>query len=71
MTQNLNSIIGLSVRLAGRIFAVADVFDALTSDHPYRKAWPREKTIEHIREQTGTHFDPHVVDAFFKIIKES
>ncbi|MHB1005691.1 MAG: PAS domain S-box protein [Chloroflexota bacterium] len=55
---------GEEIPLAARIFAVIDVWDALTSDRPYREAWSREQTLAHIREQTGTHFDPQVVKAF-------
>ncbi len=55
---------GEQIPLAARIFAVVDVYDALTSDRPYRKAWTQEKTLMHIREQSGTYFDPAVVDAF-------
>lgn len=61
---------GEQIPLAARIFAVADVYDALTSDRPYRKAWPREKALEYIREQSGRHFDPKVVEAFLKMIDE-
>jgi PAS domain S-box-containing protein/putative nucleotidyltransferase with HDIG domain len=57
---------GKQIPLEARIFAVVDVFDALTSDRPYRKAWTREKTLEHIRELSGTHFDPQVVNVFEK-----
>jgi len=59
---------GKEIPLSARIFAVVDVWDALTSDRPYRKAWPREKVIEHIRNQSGKHFDPEVVECFIKII---
>ena len=59
---------GEQIPLAARIFAVADVYDALTSDRPYRKAWSKEKTLEHIREQSGTHFDPQVVELFLQEI---
>ncbi len=52
------------IPLAARIFAVVDVYDALTSDRPYRKAWSKKKTLKYIREQSGTHFDPAVADAF-------
>ena len=58
---------GEEIPLAARLFAVIDVYDALTSDRPYRKAWTPEKTIDHIREQTGKHFDPQVVEAFLKL----
>jgi HD-GYP domain-containing protein (c-di-GMP phosphodiesterase class II) len=59
---------GETIPLAARIFSVVDVYDALTSDRPYRKAWSREKTIEHIIEQSGKHFDPRVVDVFLNVI---
>ncbi len=59
---------GEDIPLAARIFAVADVFDALTSDRPYRKAWTRQETIQHIREQAGSHFDPQVVAVFLDLI---
>ena len=55
---------GEEIPLAARIFAVIDAWDALTSDRPYRKAWSREKTLAYIREQTGSHFDPQVVEVF-------
>ena len=55
---------GEAIPLAARIFAVADVYDALTSNRPYRPAWTREQAVQHIRDGAGTHFDPHVVDAF-------
>ena len=55
---------GEQIPLAARIFTVVDVYDALTSDRPYRKAWSKKKTLEYIREQSGTHFDPAVADAF-------
>ena len=41
-----------------------DVWDALTSDRPYRKAWTKERALEYVREQTGQHFDSQVVEAF-------
>ena len=52
---------GEQIPLPARIFAVVDVWDALTSDRPYRKAWPKEKTIEYIKSQAGKHFDPQVL----------
>ena len=57
---------GQEIPLSARIFAVVDVWDALNSDRPYRKAWSKEKIIEHIREQSGKHFDPKVVAAFLE-----
>ncbi len=55
---------GEDIPLAARIFAVVDVYDALTSDRPYRKGWPRRKTLKYIRDQAGIHFDPQVVELF-------
>jgi HD-GYP domain-containing protein (c-di-GMP phosphodiesterase class II) len=51
---------GEQIPLAARIFAVVDVWDALTSDRVYRAAWPKEKVLEYIRSLAGTHFDPQV-----------
>lgn len=62
---------GEEIPLAARIFAVVDVYDALTSDRPYRAAWSRERALAYIREQAGRHFDPHVVDVFEQIITET
>ena len=55
---------GEDIPLPARIVAVADVFDALTSDRPYRQAWSCEKTRDHIIEGSGSHFDPILVDIF-------
>ncbi len=60
---------GEQIPLEARIFAIVDVWDALNSDRPYRKAWPREKALNHITEQSGKHFDPRVVEVFMEIIK--
>lgn len=57
---------GEQIPLAARIFAVADVWDALTSDRPYRKAWSRTKARNYIRQQAGKHFDPKVVEIFLE-----
>jgi PAS domain S-box-containing protein len=61
---------GEQIPLAARIFAIVDVWDALNSDRPYRKAWSIEKILGHIREQSGNHFDPRVVDAFIEHVGE-
>jgi putative nucleotidyltransferase with HDIG domain len=58
---------GEQIPLAARIFAVVDVYDALTSGRPYRKAWSKAKALEYIREQSGQHFDPQVVEAFLQM----
>ena len=59
---------GEEIPLAARIFAVADVYDALTSDRPYRKGWSHERAVNYIREQSGSYFDPRVVDAFLLLV---
>ncbi|MBE7433009.1 MAG: PAS domain S-box protein [Anaerolineales bacterium] len=61
---------GEDIPLSARIFAVVDVWDAVTNDRPYRPAWTREKTIEYIKEQSGRHFDPKVVEEFLKMIEQ-
>jgi len=58
---------GELIPLAARIFAVVDVWDALRSDRPYRLAWPEEKVREHIRQLSGSHFDPQMVQAFLDL----
>ena len=55
---------GSEISLEGRIVAISDVFDALTSVRPYKSAWPFEKAVEHIKEERGLHFDPELVDIF-------
>jgi HD-GYP domain-containing protein (c-di-GMP phosphodiesterase class II) len=57
---------GKDIPLAARIFAVVDVYDALTSDRPYRASWSKEQALAYIQQQAGRHFDPHVVDVFLK-----
>ncbi len=61
---------GEQIPLAARLFAVVDVWDALRSDRPYRRAWPEEKVREYIRDQAGKHFDPWVVELFFQVLEE-
>jgi putative two-component system response regulator len=61
---------GKEISIAGRIVAVADVFDALTSKRPYKEPFPIEKSLAIVKEARGTHFDPDVVDAFFAIQDE-
>ena len=56
------------IPLSARLFAIVDVFDALTSNRPYREAWTIQKTIEYIKGQSGKHFDPHIVDVFLSYI---
>ena len=56
--------IGSDIHLFGRIVAIADVFDALTSERPYKKPWPFERTFEHIDTESGAHFDPELAGHF-------
>ncbi len=57
------------IPIAARIFAVVDVWDALRSDRPYRKAWSHEKALAYIKEQSGAHFDPRVATTFLRFIE--
>ena len=59
---------GEETPLAARLFAVVDVWDALISDRPYRPAWSRDQALSYIRDQSGRHFDPQAVEAFFEMI---
>jgi len=59
---------GEQIPLAARLFAVVDVWDALRSDRPYRKAWSTARVMEHIRSLSGTHFDPRAVQIFLQHI---
>lgn len=61
---------GNKIPLPARIFTVVDVWDALTSDRPYRKAWTAKKALDYIRNQSGKHFDPEVVKVFLDLIQE-
>jgi len=59
---------GEEIPLMARVFAIVDVWDALMSDRPYRKAWSFEQAYKHIQEQSGTHFDPIIVAAFIEML---
>lgn len=61
---------GEEIPLVGRIVAVADVFDAVTSERPYKKAWSVEDAINLIKQGSGSHFDPEVVNAFIATLTE-
>lgn len=56
--------------MSGRIAALADVFDALTSQRPYKKAWPVEDAVQLIRDNSGKHFDPKLVEVFLDKLPE-
>jgi putative two-component system response regulator len=59
---------GEEIPLAARIFAIIDVWDALTSDRPYRPAWDKQKAMKYINDECGKHFDPHIVELFNKLM---
>ena len=61
---------GEQIPIAARIFAVADVWDAITSDRPYRTGWSEENALKYIEEQSGKYFDPKVVQEFFRLVHE-
>ena len=63
-----NGLRGEEIPLVGRIAAIADVFDALTSTRPYKRAWTVEEAVEEIRNQRGRHFDPRLVDVFLEAL---
>lgn len=62
---------GESIPLEARIFAPVDVWDALSSNRPYRRSWPDDKIREHIRSLAGSHFEPAIVDVFLSLPPES
>lgn len=66
-----NGLVGEDIPLEGRITAIADVFDALTSQRPYKQAWTIEATMELFDNQTGKHFDPKLVEMFKEILPEA
>jgi putative nucleotidyltransferase with HDIG domain len=59
-----------TIPLAARIFAVVDVWDALRSDRPYKSAWPAAEALDHIRSESGKHFDPKAVAALERVLRE-
>ena len=58
------------IPLVARLFAVVDVFDALTSDRPYRAAWSHSQVLQYLRAQAGCQFDPQVVKVFLELAEE-
>lgn len=58
---------GEEIPLESRIFTIIDVWDALLSDRPYRKGWPKEKVLQYIKENKGIFFDPQITDVFLKM----
>lgn len=65
-----NGLVGKAIPLSARIVAVADVFDALTSTRPYKQAWSESDALDYIRAETGSFFDPEVVDALLGVLDE-
>ncbi|MBL0344772.1 HD domain-containing phosphohydrolase [Candidatus Villigracilis affinis] len=59
---------GEEIPLTARIFTIADVWDAVTNDRPYRKAWDRKTAADYLREETGKHFDPQIVHIFIELL---
>ena len=65
-----NALKGENIPLIGRITALADVFDALTSERPYKKSWSIDDAVTYIKDQRGLHFDPVLVDLFIQNLEE-
>ncbi len=63
-------LVGDEIPIFGRIVAVVDVFDALTSNRPYKKAWSFESALELLKEESGEHFDPRLVEIFINNVEE-
>ena len=63
-----DALSGKDIPLVARIFAVCDVYAALTSARPYKKAWPSAEAKSEIARQAGTQFDPQVVQAFVSLV---
>ena len=59
-----------AIPMSARIFAIADVWDAISSDRPYNKAWSREKAVEYFINEAGRHFDPRVVNVFLDLVEK-
>ncbi|MFA5362683.1 MAG: diguanylate cyclase [Candidatus Omnitrophota bacterium] len=58
------------IPIGARIVALADVYQALTSDRPYRKAYTQQRAVKILREESGTHFDPHLVEVFVRLLEK-
>jgi HD-GYP domain-containing protein (c-di-GMP phosphodiesterase class II) len=61
---------GEEIPLAARIFAVVDVWDALSNDRPYRQAWSKEKVSQYLSAESGKHFDPNIAAIFLQLLEE-
>ncbi|HEX2991347.1 MAG TPA: HD domain-containing phosphohydrolase, partial [Anaerolineales bacterium] len=60
---------GERIPFFARLFAFADVYDALTSDRPYRPAWRKQEALQYINEQSGHHFDPRITPTFMELVR--
>ncbi|TCT20195.1 response regulator [Thiobaca trueperi] len=65
-----NGLAGESIPRVGRIVAIADVFDALTSARPYKPAWTLDRTLDLLRQDAGSHFDPQLIPLFIQVLPE-
>jgi putative nucleotidyltransferase with HDIG domain len=61
---------GSQIPLEARLFTIVDVWDALTTDRPYRRGWPKKKALKYIQEESGKHFDPKMVEIFLQEVGE-
>ncbi|HIE24974.1 MAG TPA: HD domain-containing protein [Anaerolineales bacterium] len=61
---------GTQIPIAARIFSIVDYWEALISERPYKEAWPQEKALAHIREESGKSFDPKIVSIFLDVFKK-
>jgi response regulator RpfG family c-di-GMP phosphodiesterase len=68
--KGYHGLVANDIPLASRIVGLADVFDALTHERPYKSAWPVDLAVTEILDSRGTHFDPDVVDAFMRLVPE-
>lgn len=64
-----DKLAGEDIPLLARMFALADVYDALTSKRPYKQVWNHDKAVEEIREKAGAQFDPHLVPTFIQVLQ--
>ena len=65
-----NNLVGEKISIAGRICAIADVFDALVSERPYKKAWTVNQALEFIESESGKHFDPQLTPLVRRVLPE-
>ncbi len=61
---------GVKIPFVGQIVAICDVFDALTNERPYKKAWPMEEAVQYVQDQSDKHFNPHLVELFTGILPD-